>query len=595
MQNEGLLLKKPRWVTGFLLGVILLLIAPNFLASTPLAPTSQLIYLETVFFGICYWLFWLALFKKFSISFALALIPATWWFASVYLRWNHLTPINSSFYGMLVDTHWLELYEFSLVYGREFIFSLIGVWAILIVASVYSARYKLSWQHRSRNWILVFVPITWTLLIWQFNKIEFEVENTGKQEFLKAKEARQGWDKLSNVYPVDLLFAAYAHQQEKLALGRAREKLKQSLPEKITYDTNRQINRIVLVIGESANARRWQLYGFERPTTPKLSSRNDLIILRDVVSPSIATRNSVPLLISKNPYFKASLKGDNIVEEKSSLSLVEIFNQIGYQTYWLSNQAPFGKQDSAIAIYGEAAKTKRFVNPSSFNQPGTYDEALLPVFQNSLKRAKNSFIVLHTMGSHFHYTHRYPPSFEYFSPTLPKDKGKHEAGQDYKLLVSNAYDNSTRYTDHMLNTVISMLEQDQVPTALLYIADHGEDVFEPNCKESDFSRFSKASYQVPAFLWVNQAGYRKNSLAVRRISVRADQPLMTKHVFDMLIDLAAIGEGQTGVGAGDWTSQTWRAGKRWVGLDHNRSIDFDLAKLESACRIVDYGSIISKK
>ena len=42
----------------------------------------------------------------------------------------------------------------------------------------------------------------------------------------------------------------------------------------------------------------------------------------------------------------------------------------------------------------------------------------------------------------------------------------------------NAYDNSIRYVDAVLDSVASVLESTGRPAAMLYLSDHGEDIFD---------------------------------------------------------------------------------------------------------------------
>ena len=69
----------------------------------------------------------------------------------------------------------------------------------------------------------------------------------------------------------------------------------------------------------------------------------------------------------------------------------------------------------------------------------------------------------------------------------------------------NAYDNTILYTDAVLDSIMATLEATGRPTALLYLSDHGEDIF-----DDSRNRFLHASptptywqIHVPMLLWMN--------------------------------------------------------------------------------------------
>ena len=115
---------------------------------------------------------------------------------------------------------------------------------------------------------------------------------------------------------------------------------------------------------------------------------------------------------------------------------------------------------------------------STFNT-GSYltslhDAALLPYLEKELDKSdEDMFIVLHTYGSHFNYHERYPAEFRIYTP----DKAE-GIRQSYKKELRNAYDNSIRYTDYVLGEIVDMLKKKEVCASMLYLSDHGEDIFD---------------------------------------------------------------------------------------------------------------------
>jgi glucan phosphoethanolaminetransferase (alkaline phosphatase superfamily) len=113
----------------------------------------------------------------------------------------------------------------------------------------------------------------------------------------------------------------------------------------------------------------------------------------------------------------------------------------------------------------------------------TVKEMLL---QHGAKQEK-MFFVIHTLGSHFNMTSRYPRTFDVF----PDDDSRLS---DQARLI-NAYDNTIVYTDHVLAELIEVVRARPGFKALLYVADHGE-----NLKDDDrglFGHYQNNEYDLP--------------------------------------------------------------------------------------------------
>ena len=112
----------------------------------------------------------------------------------------------------------------------------------------------------------------------------------------------------------------------------------------------------------------------------------------------------------------------------------------------------------------------------------------------------------------------------------------------HKEKMRNAYDNSICYTDFVLHEVISMLQQTKAASTMLYLSDHGEDIF-----DDDRERYLHASpiptyYQlhIPYIIWFSD-NYRKAYPEKCRVAeANRNKALSTNNVFHTLLDLAEI-------------------------------------------------------
>lgn len=285
---------------------------------------------------------------------------------------------------------------------------------------------------------------------------------------------------------------------------------------------------IVFVIGETSRAGNWQLNGYDRPTNPRLSSRSGLISFSKALSESNTTHKSVPLLMS---HLGADNFGDSIYNVKS---VIAAFGEAGFRTAWLSNQQHNG---SLIDFFGmEADRCKFLVDDEDVH----FDMDLCPELEDFLtaNEDKPVFAVLHTYGSHFNYKERYPDEFARF---LPDEDMQADKANRQQLI--NAYDNSILYVDAMLDSVAAVLENCGRPAAMLYIADHGEDIFDDSRE-----RFLHASptptytqLHVPVVLWLSDSYAERHPECLQNACSNAGRNISSSHsAFNTLVSLGGI-------------------------------------------------------
>ncbi len=245
----------------------------------------------------------------------------------------------------------------------------------------------------------------------------------------------------------------------------------------------------VLVIGETSRADNWGLNGYDRPTNPRLSRRHGLVTFKKVLSESNTTHKSVPLMIS--PWDARSF-GDSIYNSKS---IIQAFNETGYSTAWFSNQQ---RNHSLIDFFGECAHTCEFLEDDGIKH---YDGELCTRLRRFIQDNKSKiFAVLHTYGSHFSYTERYPQKYAFFP-----DDGSTEASPSNRPALINAYDNSIRYVDAVLDSVAGILEESGRNAAMVYVADHGEDIFDDGRERFLHASPTPTYWQlhVPMIIWMS--------------------------------------------------------------------------------------------
>lgn len=277
---------------------------------------------------------------------------------------------------------------------------------------------------------------------------------------------------------------------------------------------------IVIVIGESISKNHFNLYGYERNTTPLLNAiKGDILSYNNVITPNAFTADALKKALTINI-------------ENTKGSIIQLLNSIGYKTYWLSNQNPIGLHESLVSKIASASGKKTFLTTARFIDNTIYDEALIPELENILKnKQKGKVIFIHLQGAHFKYHNRYPERFNIFKGEPPsKFKSKNS------ISIINSYDNAILYNDFVVSSIINKVKEQNIESSVLYFSDHGEEVYDT----IDFSGHtddvgSLPMFQIPFILWQSQL-YKSNN----NIEVALNRPYMIDDLFHSIANICAI-------------------------------------------------------
>lgn len=317
-----------------------------------------------------------------------------------------------------------------------------------------------------------------------------------------------------DLYPVNVFYNIYLAFDRTAKTADYAESSAEFKYNATTTHTDRQREIYLLIIGETARAANWQILGYDRPTNPRLSLRDDIYAGVQSFSESNTTHKSVPMLLS--PVNAINFNSD-IYKVKS---LVTAFKEAGFKTAFFSNQR---YNRSFIDFFAEESDTTVFIKEQSglklsLDINGKSDTELLPYLDMILQKdADKQLIVLHTYGSHFNYNDRYESEDAKFTPY---DYDKATKSMRDKLI--NAYDNTIVATDRLIADCIERLDSiEGVSAGILYTSDHGEDIFDNNT-----GRFLHASprptrYQVhvPFIVWLSESYtslYPEKAHAIRK-------------------------------------------------------------------------------
>lgn len=470
-----------------------------------------------------------------SVSWGLCL----WWLPiSVAVRYMNETPLNASLVGMAMASSLGELKGLLLSMPRSIVLAML-LWNGLCGLVLYGLWHKRHWRWAGWPRALVFLVCVGLLLlprIVQWSVREPRVEQHAKVQSrasmnddpFKEGDRAIGFDvDLPRAFPYELPSALAQYWQARRVVEASIASMREVQDAPALASGAPEV--VVLVIGESSSRKAWQLFNpqLEVQTTPLLLERlvrgEQVLPFSNVVAQSVSTRQAVPSMLTKEPV----LWPDGTPNPQATRSVLSQVAQVGYRTGWFSNQVAVGEFDGVIAAYANEAQSRAFLNPSSFVSQGSYDGVLLPALKRFLAANEGTgraFAVLHTMGSHFRFEHRYPPGFGPFALS-------HSAEQ--------AYQNSVAYTDAVLDQVIDVLEQDGRSAVMLYVSDHGQGLAEQRCSKSDINRLTVDSYEVPALLWLSPGYAQANPRVVTALKANSKRPYTTAVVHQTLRDLLA--------------------------------------------------------
>ena len=321
----------------------------------------------------------------------------------------------------------------------------------------------------------------------------------------------------NQLYPVNICYNLYLAFERNAASENYREASRDFRFDARSEHSATAPEVYVMVVGETARAHNFSLYGYPRNTNPLLSKTPGIKAFPNVTTQSNTTHKSVPMLLSA-----ASAEDfERLFHEKGILAA---FKEAGFHTVFISNQLP---NHSFIDFLGEQADEYYFLKKEDASQGNHYDEDLLQKLDEILPLADASssahyryrklFVVLHSYGSHFNYQERYPRSFAYFKPD-----SRSEAKSENRRDLLNAYDNTIRYTDYILHGIIERLQKwegvqaktdgvyCQPTSAMLYTSDHGENIFDDNRKLFLHAAPKASDYElhVPFIIWTS-GGFSK--------------------------------------------------------------------------------------
>lgn len=250
---------------------------------------------------------------------------------------------------------------------------------------------------------------------------------------------------------------------------------------------------VVFIIGETTRWDHMGLLGYTRDTTPKLSQERNLVAFRGK-SCDTSTKLSLRCMFVREGGVE-----DNQQRTLKEQNIFAVMHKLGFTSELFAMQSEvwfYNNTDANNYSFRETIASEKRNDGKSVD-----DMLLVNELQESLKRYPRGkhLIVLHTKGSHYLYSQRYPRSYARYQPECT---GVDETCTKAQLI--NAFDNSVLYTDSFIDRVIDQVRDKKA--LVFYAADHGESIDENrHLHGTPRNMAPPEQFRVPLMVWASDA------------------------------------------------------------------------------------------
>lgn len=299
--------------------------------------------------------------------------------------------------------------------------------------------------------------------------------------------------------------------------------------------------QIVLIIGESFNKYRSQLYGYDKPTTPRQLKRmqdSTLIAFTDVVAPWNLT----------SFVFKHVFSLHAIGDEGDWCDMPmfpEVFRKAGYHVTFITNQFLPKAGEAVYDFSGGFFLNHPQLSEQLFDTRNSrlhrYDEGVLQDYDAMKEHDAHQLTIFHLMGQHVDYRGRFPvKTRRKFTPADYPDKKL----APKRLQINADYDNAVLYNDSIVDEIIRRFEHQNA--IVIYMPDHGEecfnsmDYFGRNHSATIDYRLAREEFEIPFWIWASEKYRQTHPYGWEAVKRYCHRPYMTDLLPHTLMFLGGI-------------------------------------------------------
>lgn len=295
----------------------------------------------------------------------------------------------------------------------------------------------------------------------------------------------------------------------------------------------------VLIIGESLNRDLMGCYNGFLDNTPFLTELTDK-------AQTVRFSNAYASFVNTMPAVTNALSQGNIARGLTfpeGENLFAVLRTAGVKTAWISNQVRQSRFDTPIAAMADKTDFQFFSieaseGSSKQQRPDAY---LLPQIKKYLKSANpagNHLLVIHLMGNHSPYDHRYPadyPEYEYAGQSII---GISDEGFDARSEL-NEYLTSIRYNDEVISRIYQLCAAREDFAAMVYLSDHAEEVTPPGGRHN-MGQFSYNMVRIPLIVHLSQHYTARYPETWQALQHNAEKPFTNDCLYDLMLGLMQV-------------------------------------------------------
>lgn len=330
-----------------------------------------------------------------------------------------------------------------------------------------------------------------------------------------------------------LAYSSYSQAEDNRNLYDPAEHFKYELPQ------NADNLYVIFIIGESARRDHMGLYGYSRDNTPYLEQEKNLIHLQGY-SCDTSTKLSLRCMFVREG--GASEAPQRTLKE---MNVFSVMKKLGFSSELFSMQSEAWFYNKVLADSYAVRETIQ-AEKRHTGEP-VDDMALVAELQDSLTRHPTGkhIVVLHTKGSHYMYTERYPRSFARYHPEC---KGIDATCSTEEMI--NSYDNSILYTDYFLREIFNKLRNKNA--IVFYASDHGESISNNmHFHGTPRDHAPKEQRTIPVMVWGSDKflsnDSNKKSFSNLRLLQDSKTPVFHEKLFDSILGCSGFTSPDGGI------------------------------------------------
>lgn len=317
--------------------------------------------------------------------------------------------------------------------------------------------------------------------------------------------------------PYNFFFQSYN------ALGQMKAKRLISEANKMSFGARRPNvegkETYVLAVGESLRYDNLGIAGYKRNTTPLLATLNNLTLFSDYYSTANLTMYSVPQILTR-----ATADDYSLSYKEKSIFLP--FKECGFKIFVICSGNLLTYDTSNYLSNG---------CDSLFSLTEKDDNKIAHIVDSLSTIYKKTFFIVQFQGNHGPYRN-FRKEQDVFHPNPVTDK---VGWNDHTALV-NAYDNTVRFTDYCVYSIIKAIDKPGSISAYMMVSDHGADYDTGVSDHGGNCNPRKPEYHVPFIFWYSEAWGKNYGMKAEFMKKNKDKPINADNVFYSACDMADI-------------------------------------------------------